>query len=174
MSHTRLALKLKHYGITGCNLGWIKSFLHDHTQQVVLEGTKSGTIPVTSGVPQGTVLGPLLFLLYINDLPDQVTSSTRLFADDSLVYRVIRKPQDAEILQSDLDALQRWEKQWSMEFNATKCHTLRFSRKTKPLTPTYDIHRHTLDLCDTAPYLGVKLNKSMSWEPQCTATRQQG
>ena len=169
VSHARLAMKLEHYGITDHNLGWIKSFLNDRTQQVVLEGTKSGTIPVTSGVPQGTVLGPLLFILYINDLPDQVTSSTRLFADDSLVYRIIRKPQDAETLQTDLDALQRWEKQWSMEFNATKCHTLRFTRKTKPLTPTYEIHGHTLDLCDTAPYLGVKLNKKLSWEPHCTS-----
>ena len=56
-----------------------------------------------------------------------------------------------------------------MEFNATKCHTLRFTRKTKPLTPTYEIHGHTLDLCDTAPYLGVKLNKKLSWEPHCTS-----
>ena len=84
-------------------------------QTVILEGKSSDTNPVTSGVPQGTVLGPLLFLVYINDLPRCVHSSnTRLFADDCLIYKEIRTHQDAADLQSDLDALQRWEKQWLM------------------------------------------------------------
>ena len=122
VSHARLGMKLEHYGITDHNLGWIKSFLNDRTQQVVLEGTKSGTIPVTSGVPQGTVLGQLLFLLYINDLPDQVISSTRLFAYDSLVYRIIRKPQDAETFKPTLTLYRggRNSGQWNlMPRNAT-------------------------------------------------------
>jgi hypothetical protein len=111
------------------------SFLNERTQQVILEGNKFSTIQVTPGVPQGTDLGPLLFLVYINDLPDQVTSSTRLFSDNSLVYSIIRNPQNTEALQADLDVIQRLERQWSMEFNAAKYNTVRFSRKSRPLTP---------------------------------------
>ena len=87
--HNRLLLKLNHYGIQGQILSWIKAFLTGRTQSVVLEGAKSEAVPVISGVPQGTVLGPILFLLYINDLPLQVSSSTTiLFADDCIFYIV--------------------------------------------------------------------------------------
>ena len=83
--HKRLTAKLHHYGIRYQTLSWIKSFLADRSQQVVLDGKSSSPAPVTSVVPQGTVLGPLLFLFYINDLPSRATSSVRLFADDSTV-----------------------------------------------------------------------------------------
>ena len=101
VSHQRLAIKLHHYGIRGHILKWIQSFLANRSQQVMVEGHASTPAPVTSGVPQGTVLGPLLFLIYINDLPMKVSSTTRLFADDSLLYRRIRSPEDARILQED-------------------------------------------------------------------------
>ena len=118
--HKRLALKLDHYGVCGNTLSWIKSFLADRTQKVVLNGKQSETIPVTSGVPQGTVLGSLLFLIYINDLPDSVRhSTTRLFADDCLMYRNRRSARDTELLQQDMDQLQIWEKDWLMNFNAS-------------------------------------------------------
>ena len=76
---------------------------------------------ITSGVPQGFVLGPLLFLLYINDLPENIQSQVRLFADDTAVYLRVPGPNDSNILQSDLNYLQEWEQTWDMEFNPSKC-----------------------------------------------------
>ena len=81
------------------------------------KGLDEKQVPVTSGVPQGTVLGPLLFLVFINDLPDNVSSNVRLFADDCLLYRRINTPEDTNILQQDLRHLEEWEAKWQMSFN---------------------------------------------------------
>ena len=99
--HQRLLLKLQFYGIRGEVLQWISAFLTGRTQRVLIEGQSSSTSLVTSGVPQGTVLGPLLFLVFINDLPAMASSTTRLFADDCLMYRTIQDTSDAEALQAD-------------------------------------------------------------------------
>ena len=104
--HQRLLLKLQHYRIRGQLLSWIESFLTDRSQKVLVEGKTSSYVPVVSGVPQGTVLCPMLFLIYINDLPKNVTSTTRLFADDSLLYRRIRTTEDHRNLQEDLSRLE--------------------------------------------------------------------
>ena len=121
---------------------------------------------MTSGVPQGTVLGPLLFLVYLNDLPQCVTSShTRLFADDCLIYKEIWSQVDADELQADLDALQEWEQQWMMSFHPQKCQLLRITRKKSPVRASYVIHGHTLAETDTAKYLGVSLYKYLFWSP---------
>ena len=97
---------------------WIRSFLIGRLQTVVVESSNSTTKPVLSGVPQGTVLGPLLFLMYINDINNGLSPGTkiRLFADDSLLYGTIISPSDSAILQKDLDHLQKWEVTWKMEF----------------------------------------------------------
>ena len=92
--HQRLLCKLNNVGIYNGLLAWIKIFLTNRHQRVLLGGESSSESSVTSGVPQGTVLGPLLFLIYINDLPDAVSSHTRLFADDCIMYREIKSPQD--------------------------------------------------------------------------------
>ena len=115
--HKKLLFKLSKYGITGNINKWIQSFLVLRKQQVIVEGESSKPCSVDSGVPQGSVLGPLLFLCHINDLPQRVTSKVRLFADDCLLYRPIHSPRDQLLLQQDLAALETWAEDWGMRFN---------------------------------------------------------
>ena len=124
--HQRLIHKLSSIGLQGNILKWIKSFLTNRTQQVVLNGRKSSTVPVTSGVPQGSVLGPLLFSIFINDLPSIVSSPTFMFADDTKIFRVIRNEEDHLALQKDLNLLHEWSLQWQLNFNVAKCKHLHF------------------------------------------------
>ena len=100
--------KLKFFGISGPLYQWIQDFLIGREQTVIVNGSKSSSITVNSRVPQGTVLGPLLFLIYINDLPNCINTGTkvRLFADDCKIYRTIKTEKDSEMLQKDLDELQ--------------------------------------------------------------------
>ena len=97
VAHSRLLYKLNYYGIRGTVLQWLESFLHGRTQQVVVEGSRSSTCQVTSGVPQGSVLGPVLFLIYINDIVTNIKSEIRLFADDILLFKTIATPNDHRI-----------------------------------------------------------------------------
>ena len=110
VAHEKLISKLHFYGIRAKTLSWIKDFLDSHSQAVVLTGVKSDTIAVSSGVPQGSILGPILFLAYINDLPDQVKSRVRLIADDTAINLPIRSEGESIILQNDLHTLEIWEK----------------------------------------------------------------
>jgi len=174
--HRRLLHKLQYYGIRGSTLGWIGSFLANRKQQVLLEGEKSSVADVASGVPQGTVLGPLLFLAYINDLPDCVTSSeSRLFADDSLLFRFIQDQQDADLLQKDLTALEKWESDWQMKFHPEKCTVLRICNNKRHRIPTtYQLHGHTLETADNCKYLGVTVSDDLSWKKHIQATATKG
>ena len=101
-SHSLLQLKLDHYGILGNTGGWIKTFLSDSNQSVVIEGESSVKILVESGVPQGSVLGPSLFHFYINDMPEGITSKVRHFADDTIAYLTISSDQDARTLNNQI------------------------------------------------------------------------
>jgi hypothetical protein len=159
--HQRLLLKLKHYGITGNILTWISTFLTTRSQKVVLEGVSSTSANVISGVPQGTVLGPLLFLLYVNDIPSYVSSQTRLFADDGLLYREINTTSDAASLQKDLDSFCIWEKEWEMKFNVDKCFIVHMTTKKKPKIHNYN--GKPLLATDNHPYLGLILSSDCKW-----------
>ena len=119
--HNKLSHKLSSYGTHGQLLNWIDAFLTDRKQQVVLNGETSQPQSVISGVPQGSVLGLLLFLCYINDIPTVVKSKIKLYADDALLYRNINSEEDITILQQDLISLSQWAKKWQMNFNPSKC-----------------------------------------------------
>ena len=110
----------------------------------------SDTLPVISGVPQGSVLGPCLFLAYINDLSNSVKSKVRLFADDTIMYLTVKTSTDANILQNDLYALEKWEQDWSMEFNSDKCEVLRITRKRNPVIFPYKLHNKELNVTNAA------------------------
>ena len=163
VAHRRLAAKLHQNGIRNKTLAWIQSFLAERHQKVVLDGKTSSSSPVTSGVPQGTVLGPLLFLIYTNDLPSRVSSTARLFADDCLLYIVISSQEDAASLQEDLDRLQEWESDWQMAFNPNKCEHIRITNKKKIVQSSYQIHGHVLKETTKAKCLGVTIDKTLSW-----------
>ena len=113
-NHLKLLFKLSTHGIKGKPLKWISSFLGGRTQAVVLERECSSEVSVTSGVPQCSVLGPLLFLLYINDLPEKMLSQIRLFADDTAVFLTVNNPNDSKTLQNDIDSVQTWERTLDM------------------------------------------------------------
>ena len=123
----------------------------------MLEGESS------SGVPQGSMLGPLLFLLYINDLPQNIQSHVRLFADDTAVYLTFNSPQDANTLQADLATLQEWEQTWDMEFNPRKCQVLHISNLNDPLLSQHTLHVQVLESTDSAKYLGINISKTLNW-----------
>ena len=132
--------KLEHYSIDSKVLLWITNFLINRKQRVVVDGSFSNFAYVESGVPQGTVLGPPLFLLHINLLslcavyiPSCVNSKVCLFADDCLLYREIKNNQDQIDMQRDLDALMDWGSTWGMKFHAKKCNIMRVSRCRQPL-----------------------------------------
>jgi hypothetical protein len=163
--HLRLLSKIIFYGVRNSLNRWVSSFLEGQSQQVQLDGNTSTQAPVESGVPQGSVLGPLLFLLYINDLPNYVSreSTARLFANDCVLYRRIKSDEDAHALQKDLDGLQRWEKYWLMEFHPQKCQVMHITNKRKPIKVPYNIHEHTLEEVDSAKYVGLNIHKTLNW-----------
>ena len=164
VNHSLLVHKLHHYGIQGKLLTWISDFLKDRRQAVVVNGIRSDFIKVQSGVPQGSVLGPCLFLVYINDLPDLLTARARLFADDTAVYDVVESPEDQERLQQNLDQLAEWEKRWDMVFHPEKCSTLPVTRSRKGLPqPQYQLHGHILQTINSVNYLGLCFTKDLSW-----------
>ncbi|XP_071941051.1 uncharacterized protein [Antedon mediterranea] len=127
--HKRLINKLKAYGIGGNLVQWIEAFLTNRSQVVVVNGVRSNSKRVTSGIPQGSVLGPLLFNLYINDLPDQIDSEITIFADDTKIFRKINNLDDAKKLQEDIDKLFKWSIKWQLPFNLDKCSVMHFGRK---------------------------------------------
>jgi hypothetical protein len=168
--HQRLLAKLDHLGIRGSTKNWIEGFLIKRHQKVLIDGQSSSGSPVVSGVPQGTVLGPLLFLTYINDLPNCVASDVRLFADDLILYRKIDSPNDCNVLQQDINSLCRWESSWQMKFNISKCYIMRMTHKQNFHHHQYNMGNDTLQEVKHHPYLGVELSNNLSWAKHINQT----
>ena len=129
--HKRLTCKLQLYGIDGPLLAWIKDYLTNRTQKVVINGKESKSIPVTSGIPQGSVLGPILFNIFINDLPSTVDSHMKLFADDTKLYRIVDSKADSELLQKDINTVADWSIKWQLPFNESKCKVVHYGKKNQ-------------------------------------------
>ena len=163
VAHQRLLHKLAYYGVTGHSLAWIKSFLSERKQSVVLDGVASAEIDVLSGVPQGTVLGPVLFLCFINDISDGISSNIKLFADDALLYRTVETHEDTAKLQKDLTHLETWAKDWQMEFNAKKCFVLNITKKRRVYSHKYKLNNTELEIVHDHPYLGINIDDKLNW-----------
>ena len=122
----------------------------------------SSSLPVTSGVPQGSILGPLLFVLYINDICDVCSRSVRLYADDAKIYRTIQTENDARILQNDLEALLAWSKLWKLKFNIMKCKCMSICRKLN-VNYAYYLDTAMLDRVESFNDLGITVTTNFSW-----------
>ena len=122
--HNRLISKLQGCGIDGPLLQWIRAFLVDRSMRVMVNGSSSSWVNVSSGVPQRSVLGPLLFLIFVNDLPDWVKSSIKMFADDTKLWAMISNTADSRMLQDDLNRLKCWSDKWLLRFNPEKCKVM--------------------------------------------------
>ena len=162
--HELLKCKLYGYGIGGKTLKWIDSFLCYRQQREVVNGVKSDWVPVLSGVPQGTVLGPLLFSLYITDIIENIDSELRRFADDYVCYRVIRDIEDAVKLQEDIDHLGCWARSWGMRFQPVKCNIMQITRKRiKKINASYTLEGTVLNNVETIKYLGITIANDLKW-----------
>ena len=175
--HQRLLGKIDHYGIRDHTKNWIKTWLTTRSQRVVVDGEASETIHVDSGAPQGTVLGPLMFLLYINDIGENISSSIKLFADDCLLFRNIDSTEDTKALQEDLTRLGNWTEKWQMLFNAKKCYTMRIHRKKQPIIHNYTMGDEVLSACCLKPALlrngdSRKAQLETSHQSSCSKSQQ--
>ena len=163
--HPHLLKKLQHLGIHGDIYHWLTSFLTERDQRVAMEGSLSKCVRVDSGISQGTVLGPLLFLYHINDLPLSVDSKIRLFADDLLIYREINSIEDRPKvqLQKYLDSLQDRAENWGVRFIAQKCDILSTATARQQTPYFYQLNGEILQSVPNTPYLGVTLSTDLKF-----------
>ena len=158
--HYRLIQKLKAHGINGQVKSWIESWLRDREQRVHINGKYSEWKKVSSGVPQGSVLGPILFTLFINDIDNNVKSKILKFADDTKLYRMIRNEEDSKTLQCDIDRLYNWSLEWQMEFNVDKCKVMHIGRNNT--RHNYSMNGKFLLTTEYEKDLGVIIENNLS------------
>ena len=164
VAHNELLVKLHSLGITGNLWSWFRAYLTDRRQSVCVNNCLSTSLPVLSGVPQGSILGPLLFLVYINDLPSYASNSNLLlFADDTKCLKSITNLADCHKLQDDIDKLSLWCNQWRMKFNITKCVLLSFHSKQVKVIHSYQLNGQSINSCEVHRDLGILLSHNLTW-----------
>ena len=163
--HAGLIHKLQAAGVCGSVLNWFKNYLSNRKQRVVLPGITSDWVYILAGVPQGSILGPLLFLLYINDIVNDIGANIRLFADDTSLSIIVENPvMAAACLNTDLLKLTHWAATWLVLFNPTKTESLIFSRKlNKPLHPPLFMENQQIVEVESHKHLGVILSADCTW-----------
>ena len=163
--YNRLLIKLKSYGIQGNIFSWIKDFLVGRRQRVVLNGTPSSWGPVNSGIPQGSILGPHLFIVYVNDMPEIVTNMIKMFADDTKIFAECKNNEDRIRLQEDLESLDKWSRTWQIQFNTEKCKVMHIGVKNShyEYSISSDNHPIILESTECEKDLGVHIDNELNF-----------
>ena len=167
--HRRLLSKLQAYGISSNVYNWVQAFLVGRVQRVSVNGSLSEEDQVISGIPQGSVLGPLLFVIFINDLPDKLTCQSLMFADDTKVYSRVTNQEDAQLLQQDLNQLEQWSEEWLLKFHPDKCKVLSMGRFEDGAGYYYTLFGQLLEHIDEEKDLGVIIDSELSFENHISA-----
>ena len=155
-------------------VNWIGNFLENRTQKVRVGNAKSKEREVTSGVTQGSVLGPLLFNIFIDDMSEGLESKTRLFADDCVIYRKINEVEDEHILQNDLNRIGDWVNRNKMSLNINKCKIVSFGGKMERSGTNYEMQGIKLEKVEKYKYLGVVLKHDLEWKEQVARLTKKG
>ena len=164
--HKRLINKLKAHGITGDLVSWIEDWLSGRKQRVVINGKSSEWTIVSSGVPQGSVLGPILFIIYINDIDENINCKISKFADDTKIANKADSVTQRQLLQRDLDTLVEWSRTWLMNFNFDKCHVLHIGNSNPRVN--YKMGNASLKSVQREKDLGVVISADLKHSNQCT------
>ena len=164
--HEGLLYKLKSMGISGELYNLLENYLSGRFQRVILNGQRSSWRPVLAGVPQGSILGPHLFLIYINDLPNELKSNAKLFADDTSLYTIVKdKNESANILNNDLQLISKWGYQWKMLFNSEPAQEVLFSRKKQLQNhPNISLNNIQVERSGHQKHLGLILDEKLNFK----------
>jgi hypothetical protein len=172
VQHNRLLSKLQSYHVSGELLQWLRSFLVGRKMSVVFDGAHSTEQSVMSGVPQGSVLGPLLFTTFMLDLPQHVKSTMCQYADDCTIYRNILSPEDTKVLQEDLCSIDEWCEINYLPLNLQKCKLISLTKSRRTLMDNmYQISGHVMDRCDSLRILGITVTSDLKWNVQTDIVR---
>ncbi|CAH2097232.1 unnamed protein product [Euphydryas editha] len=163
IDHARLLKKISAVGIHGSLLRWCESYLQRRSQLVMIRGYSSRSKIIPTGVPQGSHMGPLLFVIYINDLAQQLKCLFKMYADDLKIYKCIKTENDVKILQKDLDRVQTWSENNKMKLNIEKCYHIKFTRKKIPITAIYTLQKAHLKEVNEIRDLGVIVDSRLSF-----------